>query len=193
MISVVLHNIESPSRSDRICGYWFLPKWQRTYVRTVWLLEELGITYTVKTYYRTPTLMRQAPKTLFEYSLFGKGPALSIDDESFGESAYIIHRVLSNTALTASAPSDIEVGTSDWSMLWAHAAEAAGMTWLQEEAMVAVGGEAWLSGQVGNATGEEKTGIDKFVKWYTGEIDRPQSQNFIDKVGLPRLSVLEIF
>lgn len=128
--------------------------------------------------------MRQAPKTLFDHSLFGKGPALSIDDESFGESAYVIHRILSDPALTASAPVDIELQPSNWSMLWAHAAEAAGMTWLQEEAMVAVGGEAWLSGQVGQATEEEKKGIDKFVKWYTGEIDRPQSQNFIHKVSL---------
>ncbi|CAG9994412.1 unnamed protein product [Clonostachys byssicola] len=165
MPQITVHNIESPSRSDRV----------------FWLLEELESTYDVVTYLRMPTLMGAAPPELFKHSLFGKGPALSIDGESFGESGYVLHRILTHPEIMASAPSHIEREQSNWSVHWAHAAEAAGMTWLQEEDMVAVAGKAWVEGRIGEATPEELRGMERFSSWYSWEIDRPQSQNFIDK------------
>lgn len=148
------------------------------------MLEELGVPYTVKTFLRIPTLMRAADPELFNYALFGKGPAISLGDESFGESGYVIQRVLSHPEVAAAAPADIEAGNdiSNWSFHWLHAGEAAGMNWLQEEDMIRHGGASWAAGVVGDATEEEIKGILKWTNWYATEIDRAQSDNFLDKV-----------
>jgi glutathione S-transferase len=151
---------------------------------TVWLLEELGIPYDVETYLRMPTLMRAAPPELFQHSRFGKGPAVTLNGESFGESGYVIHRLLTDpSVLSATKNPDIETTPSNDSVFWAHASEAACMTWFQSSAMVGAGARAWVSGTVGDADDKDKTAIQKFAGWYNEEIIRPQAQNFLDTVN----------
>jgi len=57
--------------------------------RILWLLEELGVPYEVKTYKRDPKTMRAAPELKQVHEL-GKSPVVTVGDRSFAESAFIV-------------------------------------------------------------------------------------------------------
>ena len=138
---------------------------------------------------RTPTLMRGAPEELMKYSLFGKGPAVTLDGESFGESAYVIHRLLADSRLTVNN-AELETSPSNDSTFWTTAAESAGMLWFQMYAMVNAGAKAWIDGREGDAKPEERDVLERFREWYCQEICWPQGQNFISKVGRHLISLM---
>lgn len=57
--------------------------------RILWLLEELGVPYEVKTYKRDPKTMRASPELKKVHEL-GKSPVVTVGDRVFAESALIV-------------------------------------------------------------------------------------------------------
>lgn len=74
-MGIVLHHLEH-SRSHRI----------------LWLLEELQLEYTLKTYKRDADM--RAPATLREVHPLGKSPVVEIDDVVFAESGAIVEEIV---------------------------------------------------------------------------------------------------
>ncbi|KAF6766062.1 glutathione S-transferase [Ephemerocybe angulata] len=72
---IVLHHLEN-SRSHRI----------------LWLLEELGVPYTVKEYKRGPD--RHAPKELYEVNPLGKSPVITDGGRTIAESGVIVEYLI---------------------------------------------------------------------------------------------------
>ena len=72
---ITLHDLEH-SRSTRI----------------IWLLEELGLPYQLKTYQREPTMM--APPAMREIHPLGKAPIIQDDDITLAESGAIVEYIL---------------------------------------------------------------------------------------------------
>jgi glutathione S-transferase len=70
--AIVLHHLED-SRSLRI----------------IWLLEELGLEYEIKSYARDPDTAR-APPELREVHPLGRAPVITVDGEAFAETGAII-------------------------------------------------------------------------------------------------------
>ena len=56
--------------------------------RILWLLEELGVSYEVKTYKRDPKTMRAPPELKTVHPL-GKSPVITIGDRVMAESGFI--------------------------------------------------------------------------------------------------------
>lgn len=76
MSEIVVHHLEN-SRS----------------LRLLWLLEELGLEYSLREYSRNPKTMR-APRELRELHPLGKAPVLSVDGKVLAESGAIIESLL---------------------------------------------------------------------------------------------------
>lgn len=76
MPAITVHHLEN-SRSHRI----------------LWLLEELGVPYTLKVYPRDPKTMR-APAELRALHPLGKAPVVSVDDLLLAESGAIIEHLV---------------------------------------------------------------------------------------------------
>jgi glutathione S-transferase len=114
---LTLHHLEN-SRSQRI----------------LWLLEELGVPYELKTYKRNP-LTRLAPPELKAVHPLGKSPVITDDGEVIAESAAIIEYLVEkyapqdNPELAGLEPAR---GTPAYrqSRFWMHYAEGSLMNWL---------------------------------------------------------------
>ena len=76
MATITLHHLER-SRSHRV----------------LWLLEELGLEYSIERYQRDPKTMR-APGSLKKIHPLGKAPVLQIDDVVVAESGAIMEHVV---------------------------------------------------------------------------------------------------
>lgn len=61
--------------------------------RILWLLEELGVEYTIKLYERDPVTIR-APKSLKKVHPLGKAPVISDDEVTVAESGAIIEYLI---------------------------------------------------------------------------------------------------
>lgn len=61
--------------------------------RPLWLLEELGVPYEIKSYPRDP-LMRQGPAAIKAVHPLGKAPTVEIDGEAFAETGAIFEHLL---------------------------------------------------------------------------------------------------
>lgn len=106
---VVVHHLQN-SRSQRI----------------LWMLEELGVEYTVKRYERDPET-QLAPPQLLDVHPLGKSPVITDGDAVIAESGAIIEylaRVHGNGSMTP------EVGTDAYNqyVYWMHYAEGSLMT-----------------------------------------------------------------
>lgn len=90
---VVLHYLDQ-SRADRI----------------IWLLEELGLDYELKTYKRGPDMV--SPPELKRVHPLGKSPVLEVDGKKLIESGYIVEYLIrhydTNKVLTADNEEDAE-------------------------------------------------------------------------------------
>jgi glutathione S-transferase len=71
-MSITVHHLEL-SRSTRV----------------LWMLEELGLEYEIKTYQRDPVTIR-APKSLAEVHPLGRAPVVSVDGHTLAESGAIL-------------------------------------------------------------------------------------------------------
>lgn len=76
MADIIVHHLEK-SRSHRV----------------IWLLEELGLEYTLKVYTRDPLTIRADP-ALREIHPLGKAPVVTVDDDTFAESGAIIEALV---------------------------------------------------------------------------------------------------
>ncbi len=75
---ITLHHLED-SRSQRI----------------IWLLEELGVDYTIKRYERNPKT-NLAPESLKQVHPLGKSPVITDNDRTIAESGVIINYLMEN-------------------------------------------------------------------------------------------------
>lgn len=109
MADVTVHHLEN-SRGTRI----------------LWLLEELGLAYDVKTYERNKKTMH-APKELHEVHPLGRSPIVEIDGQVMAESGAIIEFILHTRGEGRLRP---EIGTEDyWRYIYfLHYAEGSTMT-----------------------------------------------------------------
>ncbi|KAF3926940.1 hypothetical protein ABW20_dc0106912 [Dactylellina cionopaga] len=60
--------------------------------RIVWLLEELGLDYEIKTFKRKSNML--APEELKEYHPLGKAPILIVGDQTLAESGFIVEYLI---------------------------------------------------------------------------------------------------
>ncbi|HYD75804.1 glutathione S-transferase [Ramlibacter sp.] len=113
---IVVHHLET-SRSQRV----------------LWLLEELGVPYEIKTWRRDPRT-RLAPPELKAIHPMGKSPVVCDGDVVIAESAAILEYLA--YAHGAQAAGDLSLqpspGTTEWLAVryWMHFAEGSLMNWL---------------------------------------------------------------
>jgi len=93
--------------------------------RILWLLEELGIEYQLKTYQRDP-VTNLAPPELEQVHPLGKSPVLTDDDNTIIESGAIIDYILRHYGDGRLQP---ETGTDGYEqyLQWLHYAEGSAM------------------------------------------------------------------
>lgn len=93
--------------------------------RILWLLEELGLPYEIKTYFRDATT-RLAPAELKAVHPLGKSPVITEDGATINESGAIIDYILRRHAAGRLAP---PVGTTGYEQhqQWLHYAEGSAM------------------------------------------------------------------
>ena len=108
--------------------------------RILWLLEELGLPYEIKTYQRDATT-RLAPPELTDVHPLGKSPVVTEDGTTIAESGAIIDYVLRHHAAGRLAP---PIGTRDYEahQQWLHYAEGSAMLPLMLNMYVGRLGEA---------------------------------------------------
>ena len=108
--------------------------------RILWLLEELGLPYEIKTYQRDATT-RLAPPELTAVHPLGKSPVVTEGGTTIAESGAIIDYVLRHHGAGRLAP---PVGTPDYEahQQWLHYAEGSAMLPLMLNMYVARLGEA---------------------------------------------------
>jgi len=102
--------------------------------RILWLLEELGVPYTLKVYKRDAKT-RLAPAALKKVHPLGKSPVVTDDDETFAESGAIIEYLAEQYGSAAKgelshlAP---KPGTPEYRQcrFWMHYAEGSLMNWM---------------------------------------------------------------
>lgn len=140
-------------------------------------MEELGLPYNVKVYFRTPA--GGAPASLKQISPFGKAPVLELDGEVITESAYIIHLLLQ----LAPDNKDVETTPSNDSVFWGHFAEGSQMNLFQAGAIIGATGAAWKGGVVGGLGEEGKEGVAKYTQWLLEGYLKPQNQTNLDQVS----------
>jgi glutathione S-transferase len=109
MAAIVVHHLEN-SRSQRI----------------LWLLEELGLEYSVEEYKRNPKTMRAGPE-LRKIHPLGRSPVVTVDDTVLAESAAIIEELIERFGEGRLRP---EHGTDDYRRyrFYLHYAEGSLMT-----------------------------------------------------------------
>lgn len=84
--------------------------------RILWLLEELGVDYTIKLYERDPVTIR-APKSLRDVHPLGKSPVISDGEVTVAESGAIIEyllRTYDQSGTFKAAPGQQETDVSYW-------------------------------------------------------------------------------
>lgn len=106
---LTIHHLEN-SRSERI----------------VWLVEELGISYTIIRHSRNPQTMR-SPDSLWAVSPLGKAPVIVDDGKTIAESGAIIEYLLQRYGNGRLQPAPGSVEWIDY-LHWMHAAESTLMT-----------------------------------------------------------------
>lgn len=104
MTEIIVHHLEK-SRSHRL----------------LWILEELELSYELKTYERHPVTIR-APESLREVHALGKAPVLEVDGETFAESGAILEHCVDEIGEGRLRP---ERGTADFHRYryWMHYGE----------------------------------------------------------------------
>lgn len=104
MTEIIVHHLEK-SRSHRL----------------LWILEELELSYELKTYERHPVTIR-APESLREVHALGKAPLLEVDGETFAESGAILEHCVDEIGEGRLRP---ERGTADFHRYryWMHYGE----------------------------------------------------------------------
>ncbi|MEX1362480.1 MAG: glutathione S-transferase [Nannocystaceae bacterium] len=104
MATIIVHHLEK-SRSHRL----------------LWMLEELELSYEMKTYERDPVTIR-APESLRTVHPLGKAPVLEVDGEAFAESGAILEHCVDELGEGKLRP---ERGTPDFHRYryWMHYAE----------------------------------------------------------------------
>lgn len=102
--------------------------------RVLWLLEELGVPYTIKRYQRDPKT-RLAPPELKAIHPLGKSPVITDGDETIAESGAILEYLVETYG--SNAPPELAglqpaSGTAAYrqSRFWMHYAEGSLMNWL---------------------------------------------------------------
>jgi glutathione S-transferase len=105
---IVVHHLEN-SRSHRI----------------LWLLEEIGVPYEIRSYARDPATML-APPSLRAVHPLGKSPVIVDGDVTLAESGAIIEYLVEKNPVPAMAPPR---GTAEWVryLYWLHFAEGSAM------------------------------------------------------------------
>ncbi|CAA0104510.1 Glutathione S-transferase GST-4.5 [BD1-7 clade bacterium] len=93
--------------------------------RIIWLLEELGIEYTVKSYDRNPQT-HLAPESLRKIHPLGKAPIVEIGEQVLVESAAIMEYVITTFAPDQLRP-DSESDAYATYLQWMHFAEGSAM------------------------------------------------------------------
>lgn len=108
--------------------------------RILWLLEELGVPYEIKTYQRDATT-RLAPPDLVAVHPLGKSPVISDGDRTINESGAIIDYIIRHQGQGRLAP---KPDTDDYEryLQWLHYAEGSAMLPLMLNMYVARLGEA---------------------------------------------------
>lgn len=94
--------------------------------RVLWLLEELGLDYEVKTYARDPKTML-APKAMIDVHPLGKSPVISDGDQVIAESGAIIEHLIDAHGGGRLAPKPEDQGRYRY---WLHYAEGSLMPFL---------------------------------------------------------------
>lgn len=102
--------------------------------RVLWLLEELGVPYTLKVYQRDPKT-RLAPAALKAVHPLGKAPVITDDGETIAESGAIIEYLVERFGPQAQgelAHLQPAPGTPEYRQcrFWMHYAEGSLMNWL---------------------------------------------------------------
>lgn len=107
MTEIVVHHLEK-SRSHRI----------------LWLLEELGAAYTMKTYARTRG--RRAPEAFKAIHPLGRSPAVTLDGRVYVESGAVIEALMERLDDGTLRPAPGTEALEDW-RFWLHYAEGSVM------------------------------------------------------------------
>lgn len=109
MAEIIVHHLEK-SRSHRL----------------LWMLEELELSYEMKTYERDPVTIR-APESLRKVHPLGKAPVLEVDGEAFAESGALLEHCVDELGEGAFRP---ERGTPEFHRYryWLHYAEGSLMS-----------------------------------------------------------------
>ncbi len=109
MAEIIVHHLEK-SRSHRL----------------LWILEELELSYEMKTYERDPVTIR-APESLRKVHPLGKAPVLEVDGETYAESGAILEHCVDELADGNLRP---ERGTADFHRYryWMHYGEGSLMS-----------------------------------------------------------------
>lgn len=89
--------------------------------RIIWLLEELGVDYTIKLYERDPVTIR-APKSLKKVHPLGKSPVITDGDITVAESGTIIEYLVKTYDQKSAFTADAGQAATDVSY-WLHFAE----------------------------------------------------------------------
>ena len=102
--------------------------------RVLWLLEELGVPYTLKLYQRDP-LTKLAPAALKAVHPLGKSPVITDGNETIAESGAILEYLVERYGAQAQgelAGLQPVPGTAEYrqSRFWMHYAEGSLMNWL---------------------------------------------------------------
>ncbi|WOO82809.1 Glutathione S-transferase 3 [Vanrija pseudolonga] len=144
MPNITVHHLNH-SRSDRI----------------LWLLEELGLPYTVKVHYRTKQGF--APQSLRDVSDIAKSPVLEIDGVVLTESGAITHALLSRYWTPGRG---LERMPSETSIFWGYFSEGTLMLHLQPARTAQLGARIFAADDT--LTAAEKAGTQKFYEWFQG-------------------------
>ncbi|KAL1408940.1 hypothetical protein Q8F55_005754 [Vanrija albida] len=142
MPNITVHHLNH-SRSDRI----------------LWLLEELGLDYTVKVHYRTKAGF--APQSLRDVSDIAKSPVLEIDGAVLTESGAIVHALLARYWTPGRG---LERTPSETSVFWGYFSEGTLMLHLQPARTAQLGARIFAADETLSAA--ERAGTQKFYAWF---------------------------
>ncbi|RXK39040.1 hypothetical protein M231_03664 [Tremella mesenterica] len=158
---IVLHHLNA-SRSERL----------------FWLLEELGLPYTVKVYYRLPG--GAGPPELKKVHPFGRAPVVELDGELLAESGSIVRRLLA--LKDAPGRENLEDVTGDDSAFWSHWCEGSLMTFFQASALIGGSSQAFLAGAGGPISEEGNKSVGDYATWVTTNVLGAQSKVHLQEI-----------
>jgi glutathione S-transferase len=95
--------------------------------RVIWLLEELGVDYEVKSYQRDPKTML-APKSLLKVHPLGKSPVITDGDVAIAESGAIIEYLIDRYDIERKLAPNLGTPTRLRYTYWLHFAEGSAMS-----------------------------------------------------------------